>query len=136
MSFTKRKLLIELEYMNRGLIPRNVKSTDVTSDWTPTALKTYHRKFRKVFRRALKWESKNLISVVSRGRANPKEIIRKYLDENYYASWSYPTSEKGHKAASRRYMMASRRRLVHRYICWLVDCKQTNLMKKKSNPSY
>ena len=130
MTRSKRTILIELEYMKRGLIPRNVKTSDVTSEWSPEKLKAHHRKFRKVFRKALKWEVKNMVSVKVGNKKIGKKIKQRYIDPEYYKDWCRRTGVNVNEEIQKE-MMRARRGLVHRYICWLVDSRRPDLMKKK-----
>ena len=118
MSKSKRTMLIELEYMRRGLIPNHIKVDDVISNWSADRLKVYHRKFRKVFRAALKWKRQKLISDYSHN-ANYEvdKYLQKYISPAYYKCWSYGVSnDMLDKTECYKLMLKSRRHLVLVYI--------------------
>jgi len=118
MSKSKRAMLIELEYMKRGLIPSHVKVDDVISNWSADRLKVYHRKFRKVYRTALKWKRQKLISDYRRNENyEVDKHLQKYTSPAYYKSWSYGVANDTLDKTERyKLMLKSRRHLVLVYI--------------------
>lgn len=123
MNKSKRQVLIEIEYMNRGLIPVHIKVDDIINAWTVDQLKVYHRKFRKIFRKALKWENQSIVSIHRpNSKNNIDKCLEKYIDVEYYKSFTHHIDHGSSlEETCYKQMMKSRRRLVYKFISHLVN---------------
>ena len=135
---SKLMIMVELEYMRRGLVSPYATFEDVSSGWSKEQHRVHARKFRKVFRKALNWERDSIIRQEMLNqpawRFNDRKALLRKAKKVANLRLERVTSVNPNRenwSAKTAYwaMMNCRRNLVKRYITYVV--KQNQKLNKK-----